>query len=192
MRSVKAIEKKPRLVLTLDGRQCGPALLLTDYHLITARRRRRHTHLADRHPPYKLAATKPASGNFEKNTADWRSDRGYVDSVEIIVMNDNTARIAALSSGQVHFINGVDPKTWPLLSVRPASRSCRPRARVLQLPHALDTAPFDNNDLRLALKYAIDRRLFSIACSAGYGTLGNVIRSTKTTRWHLKASSARL
>ena len=37
---------------------------------------------------------------FEKNQNDWRSDRGHVDSIEIIVINDATARTAALSSGQ--------------------------------------------------------------------------------------------
>ena len=36
-----------------------------------------------------------------------------------------------------------------------------------------DTAPFDNNDLRLALKYAIDRQAILDRILGGYGTLGN-------------------
>src|SRR3546814_9293803 len=56
---------------------------------------------------------------FEKNTNDWRDVRGYVESVEIIVINDATARTAALSSGQVNFINRVDPKTVDLLKRGP-------------------------------------------------------------------------
>src|SRR3546814_18132656 len=56
---------------------------------------------------------------FEKNTNDWRDDRGYVESVEIVVINDATARTAALSSGQVHFINRVDPQNVDLLKRGP-------------------------------------------------------------------------
>lgn len=36
-----------------------------------------------------------------------------------------------------------------------------------------DTAPFDNNDLRLALKYAIDREGMLNQILGGYGSLGN-------------------
>ena len=50
---------------------------------------------------------------FEKNENDWRPDRGFVDSVEILCISDLTARIAAVSSGQVHFINFIDPKRSP-------------------------------------------------------------------------------
>ncbi|MDW9437455.1 ABC transporter substrate-binding protein [Sinorhizobium meliloti] len=177
MRSVKTIEEKAGdLVLTLTEGNADLPLLLTDYHLII------QPGGGGDNPaspigtgPYKLASYEAGiRATFEKNTADWRSDRGYVDSVEIIVMNDNTARIAALSSGQVHFINGVDPKTVPLLKRAP-------RVEILQtsgkgfysfLMHC-DTAPFDNNDLRLALKYAIDRQAILDRVLGGYGTLGN-------------------
>jgi len=37
----------------------------------------------------------------------------------------------------------------------------------------VDTAPFDNNDLRLALKYAIDREEMVDKILRGYGTVGN-------------------
>src|SRR3546814_5056829 len=70
--------------------------------------------------PYKVASFEPGVRvTFEKNTNDWRDDRGYVESVEIVVINDATARTAALSSGQVHFINRVDPKTVDLLKRGP-------------------------------------------------------------------------
>ena len=36
-----------------------------------------------------------------------------------------------------------------------------------------DTAPFDNNDLRLALKYAVDREAMLNSVFGGFGTLGN-------------------
>ncbi|MCA1404583.1 ABC transporter substrate-binding protein [Ensifer sp. IC3342] len=177
MRSIKTIEERAGdLVLTLSEGNADLPLLLTDYHLII------QPGGGIENPaspvgtgPYKLISYEAGiRATFEKNTADWRSDRGFVDSVEIIVMNDNSARIAALSSGQVHFINNVDPKTVSLLKRAP-------RVQILQTPGKgfysflmhCDTAPFDNNDLRLALKYAIDRQAILDRAVGGYGKLGN-------------------
>jgi peptide/nickel transport system substrate-binding protein len=42
-----------------------------------------------------------------------------------------------------------------------------------------DTAPFDNNDLRLALKYAIDRQEMVDKVLMGYGSVGNDTPLTK-------------
>lgn len=36
-----------------------------------------------------------------------------------------------------------------------------------------DTAPFDNNDLRLVLKYAVDREAILNRVLGGFGTIGN-------------------
>ncbi|MEN9850136.1 MAG: hypothetical protein RL128_299, partial [Pseudomonadota bacterium] len=38
------------------------------------------------------------------------------DGVEILTINDDTARTAAIQSGQVHMINRVDPKIVALLA----------------------------------------------------------------------------
>jgi peptide/nickel transport system substrate-binding protein len=41
------------------------------------------------------------------------------------------------------------------------------------MPMLMDVAPFDNNDLRLALKYSIDREQWLKVIAKGYGELGN-------------------
>ena len=124
--------------------------------------------------PYKLVSFEPGvRALFEKNPKDWR-DRGYVDSFEIIVMNDVTARIAAISAGRVHFINAVSAKTVPLLKRAPGLQILNTPSRGhYTLPMMCDKAPFDNNDLRLALKYAIDRQAILDKVLGGYGTIGN-------------------
>src|SRR5262249_33130784 len=111
---------------------------------------------------------------FEKNPNDWRSDRGYVGSIEIIGMNDATARIAALSAGQVHYINRIDPKTVALLKRAPNVEilTTSGRGHYVFIMHC-NTAPFDNNDLRLALKYAMDRKTMVEKILSGYGKVGN-------------------
>jgi peptide/nickel transport system substrate-binding protein len=175
--SIKTIEDKAGdLVITLNEGNADLPLILSDYHLIVQPNGGLdNPHAAIGTGPYKLTSfVAGVRTSFEKNPNDWRSERGYVDSVEIIVMNDATARIAALSSGQVHFINSIDPKTVRLLKRAPI-------VEILQTPGKgfysflmhCDTAPFDNNDLRLALKYAIDRQEILDRVLGGYGTLGN-------------------
>src|SRR3546814_318161 len=147
-------------------------LLLSDYHLII----QPNGGLDDPNAgigtgPYKVASFEPGVRvTFEKNTNDWRDDRGYVESVEIIVINDATARTAALSSGQVNFINRVDPKTVDLLKRGPnvSIQNTSGRGRYVFIMHCT-TEPFANNDLRLALKYAMNREAMVATILRGLG-----------------------
>lgn len=175
--SIKAVEDKAGdLVITLNEGNADLPLILTDYHLIIQPNGGLDNPTSGIGTgPYKLTSYQPGvRATFEKNQDDWRTDRGFVDSVELIVMNDTTARIAALASGQVHFINSVEPKTVSLLKRAPTVEILRSSGKGFYcfLAHC-DTAPFDNNDLRLALKYAIDRQAILDRILGGYGTLGN-------------------
>ncbi len=111
---------------------------------------------------------------FKKNPNYWDDSRGHADQVEVIVLNDATARTAALQSGQVHVVNRVEPKIAALLARAPnvEVKNVSGPGHYVFIAH-VDTAPFDNNDLRLALKYAIDRADILDKVLRGYGTLGN-------------------
>ncbi len=113
---------------------------------------------------------------FEKNSNDWDPDRGHYDGVEILVINDSTARTSALQSGQVHMINRVDPKVAKLLGRAPGVnvKNVSGRGHYVFIMHC-NTAPFDNKDLRLALKYAINRQELVDKILDGFGGLGNDI-----------------
>ncbi len=127
--------------------------------------------------PYKLVKAEPGVRYvFEKNAADWDTARGHYDGVEIIVINDNTARNSALQSGQVHMINRVDPKVAKLLGRAPGVQVTHlaGRGHYVFIMHC-DTAPFDNKDLRLALKYSINRQELVDKILDGFGSIGNDI-----------------
>ncbi len=177
MKSIKEIKTDgDNLVLVLTEGNADLPLLLTDYHLVIQPGGGYDNPGAGIGTgPYKLSSFEPGvRATFEKNADDWRTDRGFVDTIEIINMNDATARIAALSSGQVHYINRVDPKTVNLLKKAPNVEilSTSGRGHYVFIMHC-NTAPFDNNDLRLALKYAMDRETMVDKILGGYGKIGN-------------------
>ena len=126
---------------------------------------------------YKVVTAEPGVRYvFEKNENDWDPNRGFYDRVEIIVINDATARTSALQSGQVHMINRIDPKVAKLLGRSPGIqvKNVSGRGHYVFIMHC-NTAPFDNKDLRLALKYAINRQEMVDKILDGYGGIGNDI-----------------
>jgi peptide/nickel transport system substrate-binding protein len=126
---------------------------------------------------YRVTAEEPGVRYmFERFPNYWDDGRGHFDAVEMLVINDSTARNAALQSGQVHIVNQVDPQIARLLDRAPglSVKSVAGRGHYVFIMHC-DTAPFDNNDLRLALKYAINREEMVERILGGYGSVGNDI-----------------
>ena len=126
---------------------------------------------------YKVVSFEPGVLTvFEKFANHWDDSRGHFDSAEVSVINDGTARNAALQSGQVHVVNTVDPKVAKLLDRSPglSVKSVSGRGHYVFIMHC-DTAPFSSNDLRTALKYAINREEMVDKILQGYGTIGNDI-----------------
>jgi peptide/nickel transport system substrate-binding protein len=110
----------------------------------------------------------------KRNPNYWRSDRGFVDSVETVAINDPTARMSALQSGSIHLMNRADPKIVTQLERNPQIQIFNVAgASHYTFPMRCDTAPFDNLDMRLALKYAVDRETMVRTVLRGYGKLGN-------------------
>ncbi|MCY4288892.1 MAG: ABC transporter substrate-binding protein [Aestuariivita sp.] len=110
---------------------------------------------------------------FEKNPNYW-GDYGYASEIELIVINDNTARVAALQSGQVDLIDRVPPRTAGLVGRAPNINvhSVPSAGHYVFIMHC-NSAPFDNNDLRTALKYGINRQELVDKILFGYGSVGN-------------------
>ncbi len=125
---------------------------------------------------YKVAVNEPGVRHvFERHANYWDAANGaHADQVEIIVINDNTARTAALQSGQVHMMNRVDPKIVELLTGAPGViiEHAPGRGHYVFIMH-VDKAPFDNNDLRMALKLAINRQEQVEKILGGLGAVGN-------------------
>ncbi|MCX7888354.1 MAG: ABC transporter substrate-binding protein [Rhodobacteraceae bacterium] len=125
--------------------------------------------------PYKVVANEPGVRHvFERHANYFDPTIGHADRVEILVINDNTARTAALQSGQIHMMNRVDPKIVSLLKGAPGITidAVAGRGHYVFIMHC-DTPPFDNNDLRMALKLAINRQEMVDKILGGLGSVGN-------------------
>jgi peptide/nickel transport system substrate-binding protein len=112
----------------------------------------------------------------KRNPNNWRTDRGFVDSVETISMGDPTARLNAVVTGSVHLINRVDARVAHMLenSVTTNLHSISGAGHDT-FPMRCDIPPFNNLNLRLAMKYAIDRESMVRRVLSGYGKIGNDI-----------------
>ncbi|MGE3150147.1 MAG: ABC transporter substrate-binding protein [Pseudorhodoplanes sp.] len=110
----------------------------------------------------------------KRNPNDWQTNRGYVDSLELLTINNPSARLNALLSDAIHLANRIEPN-----SVATVEKSANHQIyNIASGAHSLfamgcDMAPFDNLDLRLALKYATDRNAIVRLVARGYGKIAN-------------------
>ena len=112
--------------------------------------------------------------NTKRNDNYWKEGAGYFDSIETLFIPDVTARTTALQTGALDGMQNIDLKTADLLKRRPGIEVLAFNGNQhITLPMLMDVAPFDNNDLRLALKYAIDRPEWQQKIFRGYASLGN-------------------
>ncbi|MFV0383568.1 ABC transporter substrate-binding protein [Paracoccus sp. (in: a-proteobacteria)] len=104
----------------------------------------------------------------------WKQDRAWFDEVTLLTVNDPTARQNALVTGEVDIINGVPTKTVHMLKRRPGIEIVEVTGSAhYPFPMHCDTAPFSDVNVRMALKYAIDREEMVEKLLRGHGTVGN-------------------
>lgn len=165
------------VTLTLASGNADLPYLMADYHLVIQPNGGFDNPTAGIGAgPYKVAINEPGVRHvFERHANYWdAANIAHADQVEIIVINDNTARTAAIQSGQVHFMNRVDPKIVELLKGAPGiSIETAPGPGHYVFIMHVDKAPFDNNDLRMALKLAINREELVQKILGGFGSPGN-------------------
>lgn len=105
----------------------------------------------------------------------WQQDKfGFFDSAEIIVISDGTARQNAILTQSVDVINRPDLRSMqavkraPFLGVQDV-----PSNLMFTMPMRTDVKPFDDNNVRMAIKHGINRQELLDKILFGYGTLGN-------------------
>jgi peptide/nickel transport system substrate-binding protein len=120
-----------------------------------------------------------------RNPNYWKEDRAHFDACEVLAIVDVAARTNALTTGEIDAMDRVDLKTVNLLA-RDDSVRIEEVSGTQHYTFAMrtDTAPFDNNDVRLALKYGIDRQVLVDTILFGHGALGNDHPIGQSNRFH--------
>lgn len=165
------------VVFELSGANADFPYLMSDYHLIIL------PSTDGKIDPLAGIGTGPYSiQNFEpgvrvaakRNPNYWKEGRAHFDEVEILSIIDVTARQNALMNGDVDLIDRVDAKTVNLLSRNPAISILEKTGTLhYTMPMRVDTPPFDNLHLRLAIKLAVKRQELLDKILLGHGALGN-------------------
>ncbi len=125
--------------------------------------------------PFTMAAWEPGVRFLGKRFPNYfKEGRPYFDEVEILSISDTNARTNALKTGQTHVMNRCEPKTFHLLERSKGIQALKLEgARHYTIPMLTTIKPYDNNDVRLGLKYAIDRKQMVKQILRGYGYPGN-------------------
>jgi peptide/nickel transport system substrate-binding protein len=167
-----------RVVCTLSGGSADFPYIMSDYHLSICPAKPEGGidwesgvgtggYILDTFDPGIRTVTK-------RNPNYWKAGMGHFDECETLFIADVTARTSALQTGEIDLMTNVDLKTVHLLKRSPGVVVFNTTGNQhLLMPMLIDQAPFDNNDLRLALKYAIDREQWLKVIAKGFGVLGN-------------------
>lgn len=111
---------------------------------------------------------------LERNPDYWKAGRAHFDGAELIAISDGAARVNALITGKVDVINKVDLKTVDMLKRNP--RLVIEETIAAQhhtFPMITTSNEFRDNNVRMALKHAVDREAMLKGILRGYGVVGN-------------------
>ena len=149
------------ITLKLSGGNADLPWLMTDYHIAMCPANADGTidwKSGDGTGPYKIVSHEFGVNSKLVRHDGWHLEGAYFDEVELTVLNDPNARQTALVTGDVDAITQLDLKTLALMQRNPNIEIDNvPSGSALTMPMFCDTPPFDNVDVRLALKLAMDR-----------------------------------
>lgn len=165
------------ITITMKSGNADLPWLMTDYHLAVCPANDDGSidwKSGDGCGPYKLTETEFGVGYHLVRHEDWHLDGAWFDEVTITVLNDPNARQTALVTGDVDAITQLELKTLALLQRDPNIEIDNvPSAATVTMPMFCDTAPFDDVNVRNALKHSINRQDIIDKIAFGTATMAN-------------------
>ena len=165
------------VVIELEAGNADFPYVLSDYHLpiMPVVDGKADWQSGDRTGPYVLESFEPGvRSSFRRNPNYFKSDRAHFDAVVALVVPDVAARTSALVAGEVDYLDSADLKTLNLLKQSPdIAISEHTGFGHYLFPMRVTVPPFDNKDVRLALKHSIDREDILQKVFLGHGKVGN-------------------
>jgi peptide/nickel transport system substrate-binding protein len=168
---------KNRVIFDLEGGNADFMFVASDYHVPIKPSKGGKISPTDGigTGPYVLKKFEPGvRAFFTRHPNYFKSGRAHFDEVEMLAIIDPTARTNALTTGEVDTIDRVDLKTAHLLARKSGVRLEEVTGtKHYTFPMRTDTSPFDDNNVRMALKHAVNREEIVEKILFGHGVVGN-------------------
>lgn len=166
------------VVFTLASGNADFPFVMSDYHLPILPAQADGTidpNTQDGCGPFRITEIEFGVGaSYVRHDGYWKEGLPHFDAIEQIVIFDDAARQNALISGEVDYIDTADLNTVHLLERAPGIEILSVTGtQHYGLPMDTRAEPFNDVNIRLALKYAIDRTQLVDTILNGYGSLGN-------------------
>jgi peptide/nickel transport system substrate-binding protein len=166
------------VIFTLEAGNADFPFLMSDYHLPILPAQADGTidpNTTDGCGPFRMDNIEfGVRADYTRHDGYWKEGLPYFDAIEQILIFDDAARQNALISGEVDYIDAVDLNTVALLERAPGINVLAVTGtQHYGFPMDTRAAPFDDVNVRLALKYAINRQQMVDTILNGYGTVGN-------------------
>ncbi|ASP37311.1 peptide ABC transporter substrate-binding protein [Bacterioplanes sanyensis] len=165
------------LVFTLAGGNADFPFVFADYHLGIRPAVKGKIDPATRigSGGYSLEEFEPGvRAVLKRREGYWKAGRAHLSTVELNTIADPAARMSALMTGEVDLIDRPDLKAIHMLKRVPGVKIHTANGTLhYTMPMMVNAAPFDDANVRQALKYAIDRESLVSKVLKGYGRVGN-------------------
>ncbi|WP_022669420.1 ABC transporter substrate-binding protein [Desulfospira joergensenii] len=120
-----------------------------------------------------------------RNPNYWKENRAHFDEVETLAIADVNARSNALKTGRIDAMDRVDLKTVHLFKRMPSVNVTALTGTMhYSMPMMVDQKPYSDNDVRTALKLAVNRKEMVKTILKGYGEPGNDHPISPVNRYH--------
>jgi peptide/nickel transport system substrate-binding protein len=124
--------------------------------------------------PYILESFTPGSeSQHKRNPNYWRSGQPYFDTVRIIDFEDPTAQVNALVGGQIDAMTDLPAAQVTTVESQGAKVLKSQTGSWQPICMAIDMPPFNDPDVRMAMRLIVDRQGMIDQVVSGFGFIGN-------------------
>lgn len=129
--------------------------------------------------PFKLESFTPGQrSRFVRFENFWKPDQPYADAIEVIDFKDQTARLAALQSGQIDVATGISAEHVALIQANSNLKLVSSETDAWQsFDMNTSKAPFNDQRVREAFRLIANREDLVKRALSGYGRIANDLYS---------------
>lgn len=182
------VSGKHEVTITLEAPNADLPVILGTWHFFIIKNGTTEFKTANGTGPYKVKEFTPGVRTIGvRNPNYFKSGKPYIDEIELIGISDESARVNALVSGDVHLIAGINPRSIRQIKATPGYEIFETKAGYYtDLVMRQDADPSRNPDFMMAMKHLFNREEIKTAVFRGYAVLGNDQPIDPTNRYFNK------